>query len=150
MEGSRRLLLVRGPSKARQIIWRDKVEDFLVPIAFFAMIAAIVVLPRYFKSQERQKLADTMRAAIEKGQPLSPELMDVLTKNEPLPRQPAPRSDMRTGVIWLSVAAGLCALGLIMSYAEPDHTLHVFAFAALPACIGAAYLILAQLNKPKS
>ena len=37
--------------------------DELIPIALFAMIAAIVILPRYFRSQERQKMADTLRLA---------------------------------------------------------------------------------------
>ena len=38
--------------------------EILIPITFFAMIAVIVVAPRYLKSQERQKLQDTLRAAI--------------------------------------------------------------------------------------
>ena len=29
----------------------------LVPFGFMAMIAAIVIIPRYFRSQERQKMA---------------------------------------------------------------------------------------------
>ena len=34
-------------------------DGILVPISFFAMIAAIVIVPRYFRSMERQKMAET-------------------------------------------------------------------------------------------
>lgn len=125
-------------------------DEILIPLAFFAMIAAIVIMPRYYKSQERQKLAEAMRAAIEKGQPLPSEVTEALVRAEPPKRIPAPKSDLRTGVIWMSIAAGLVLLGLIVGYSEPDHTLRFIAFAALPACVGAAFLILAFLNKPKA
>ena len=53
--------------------------EILIPIALFAMIAAIVIVPRYFKSLERQKMTETVRLAIEKGQPLPPEVIEALT-----------------------------------------------------------------------
>ena len=50
----------------------------LIPFGFMAMIAAIVIAPRYFRSQERQKMADLMRAAIERGQPVPPEVIEAI------------------------------------------------------------------------
>jgi hypothetical protein len=125
-------------------------EGILVPIAFFAMIAAIVVVPRYFKSQERQKMADTIRVAIERGQPLPPEVVDAMTsdvKAKGLP--PSPQRDLRTGVIWLFVAGGLAAFGVLVGMEEPDATYPLLAFAAFPAFIGAAFVVLGLLNKSK-
>lgn len=125
-------------------------ESVLVPIAFFAMIAAIVVVPRYFKSLERQKMAETVRAAIEAGQPLPTEVVDAMTssvKSKGLP--PSPERDLRTGIIWLFVAAGVAGFGILIGFESPDATYPILAVAAFPAFIGLAFVILGFLNKAK-
>ncbi len=127
-------------------------EGILVPIAFFAMIAAIFIAPRYFKSQERQKMADTLRAAIERGEPLPTEVIDAMSStarsNGGLP--PSPQRDLRTGIIWLAVGAGFATLGFIGSFEEPDMLYPMLGIATLPLFIGAAFIALGLLNKPKS
>lgn len=119
-----------------------------VPIMFFAMIAAIVIVPRYFRSLERQKLAETMRAAIENGQQLPPEVVEALTSGTPA--RSAPKSDLRRGVVWLGVAVGLAIVGLVLGVAEPDATYPLLAISALPGFIGAAFLVLAWLNRKQA
>jgi len=123
----------------------------LVPISFFVMIAAIVIGPRYFRSIERQKLADTLRVAMEKGQPLPPEIVDAMSSNvraTGLP--PSPQRDMRTGIIWLGVGLGFAALGLTVSFEEPDALMPLLGFATFPTFNGLAFILLGFLNKPKS
>ena len=44
-------------------------------------IAAIVIAPRYFRSLERQKMAEVLRASIERGQPLPQEMIDAMSNN---------------------------------------------------------------------
>src|SRR5437868_13653221 len=93
----------------------------LIPFGFMAMIAAIVIMPRYFRSQERQKMADLMRAAIERGQPMPPEVVDAMSSNVRAPGlPPSPSRDLRTGLIWLGVAVGFASLGLAVSFEDPD------------------------------
>jgi hypothetical protein len=58
-------------------------SGILVPIGFFAMIAAIVIVPNYLRVRERQEMQATVRAAIEKGQPLPPELVEALVQGCP-------------------------------------------------------------------
>jgi hypothetical protein len=126
-------------------------EGILVPLGFFAMIAAIVVVPRYFRSQERQKFADALRVAIEKGQPLPPEAIDAMAGEAPRQRlPPSPAKDLRMGIIWLGVAVGLAMFGVMMGMSEPDWTYPMLAFAAFPAFIGLAFIALGLLNKPKA
>ena len=125
-------------------------EGILVPISFFGMIAAIVLVPRYFKSLERQKMAETLRAAIERGQELPPEMISAMTSDvRPKGLPPSPQRDIRTGVIWLFLAAGLATFGLLVGMEEPDATYPLLAFAAFPGFIGAAFVVLGLLNKSK-
>jgi len=79
----------------------------------------------------------TIRSAIEKGQELSPEIIDRL--GNPMP---AKDKDLRLALIWLALAIGLALCG----YFVPDPSGHAFqgtlAGAAFPLCIGVAYLIM--------
>ena len=125
--------------------------EILIPISLFAMVAAIVIMPRYFKSQERQKVAETLRVAMERGQPLPPEVVDAMSSNVRNPGlPPSPQRDLRTGIIWLGVAAGLVGLGVAISFEEPDATFWFLGLAAFPGFIGLAFVILGLMNKPKS
>jgi hypothetical protein len=128
-----------------------EMEGILVPITFFAMIAAIVILPRYFRSQERQKMAEAMRAAIEHGQPLPTDIMDAVSTNVRAPDIMAtPQRDLRTGIIWLGVGIGFAALGAALSFEEPDSLLPLLGVAAFPVFIGLAFVILSVINKRKA
>jgi hypothetical protein len=124
--------------------------EVLIPLAFFAMIAAIVIAPRYFRSIERQKLADTLRVAMEKGQPLPTEIVDAMSSNVRATGLPAsPQRDMRTGIIWLGIAAGFVALGAIAGFEEPDVTYWMLGLAAFPGFIGLAFVTLGLIHRPK-
>lgn len=125
--------------------------EILIPISMFAMIAAIVILPRYFKSQERQKVAETLRVAMEKGQALPPEIIEAMSADVRSPGLPAsPQRDLRTGIIWMGIAAGLVSLGLVVGMEEPDATYWMVGIASFPGFIGLAFIILGLINKPKS
>ena len=125
--------------------------EVLIPLAFFAMIAALVIAPRYFKSQERQKMAETLRVAIEKGQPLPAEVIDAMSSNVRSPGlPPSPQRDLRTGIIWLSIGVGFAALGAVISFEEPDALFPMLGVATFPTFVGLAFVALGLLNKSKS
>ena len=115
----------------------------LIPFGFMAMIAAIVIVPRYFRSMERQKMAETLRAAIEKGQPMPTEVIDAMSSNVRTPAAPpSPSRDLRTGLVWMGVAVGLAAMGLALSFEEPDALYPMIGIAAFPGFIGVAFIIM--------
>jgi len=122
-------------------------DEVLIPIMFFAMIAAIVIVPTWLKSKERQEMQATLRASLDKGQPLPPEVIDALTRQTVKPQASAAR-DLRTGVILLSLSLGIAAtfsfIGL--KFAE-DEAWGFGAFAAIPGFIGLAFIILSFFNK---
>lgn len=118
--------------------------EVLIPITLFAMIAAIVIVPRYLKSQERIRLQETLRVSIEKGAPLPPEVLEAIMTDV----KPAPSSarDLRKGIIWLAVGVGLAAIGLAISFEEPDAFMVFLGFAALPAFIGLAFILISAIG----
>ena len=126
-------------------------EGVLIVLIIFGSIASLFIVPRYFKSQERQKMAETLRVAIERGQPLPDEVIQAMSSNVRQPGlPPSPQRDIRTGVIWLMVGLAFITLGLIISFDEPDVLYPMLGVAAFPTFIGLAFLVLGLLNKPKS
>jgi hypothetical protein len=121
--------------------------EILVPISLFAMIAAIVIVPRYLKSLERQKLQETLRASIEKGAALPPEVVEALTSDVKPP--PSPYRDLRAGIIWLGIAVGFAAMGLAVSFEEPDALYPMLGVAAFPGFIGLALIALSFVTRKK-
>lgn len=117
----------------------------MIPIFFFAMIAAIVIVPRYFRSLERQKMAETLKVAIERGQPLPTEVVDAMSSSVKTP--PTPQRDLRTGIIWLGVGVGLGAMGWALSFEDPDATLPLVGIACFPVFIGLAFIAMSFLNR---
>lgn len=132
-------------------------SGILVPIAFFAMIAAIVIVPQIMKSRERAKLHDTLRTAYEKGQPVPPELVEALTSKD-LPVMVTDRSarDLRIGVVWLAIGLGCVAIGGafyagLYNVGGASETFASFAaIGAIPCFIGIAFLILSSFSRSKS
>lgn len=122
----------------------------LVPIAMFVMVAVIVVVPRYLQSLERRKMAEALRAAIEKGQTPSPEMLNLLTAETRPRRPPSPQRDLRRGVILLGVALGLVTMGLVIGQGEPDATYPMIGLAAIPAFIGLALIAISRLDRDRT
>ena len=106
-----------------------------VPITMFVSMTVVLCVLFWLRYKARSDMQSTFRAALDKGQELTPEIIDRLGH----PKASKDR-DMRLGVIWLSVAAGLVLIGFAVP--EPDALRGTLAGAALPFCIGVAYLIL--------
>ena len=124
-------------------------NEVMIPITMFAMIAAIVIVPTWLKSRERREMQATLRASIDKGQALPPEVIDALTRQTVKPPATAGR-DLRTGVILLALSLGIAAAFSYLGYVVEDDVPYGFAaFAAIPGAIGLAFIILSAFNKNK-
>lgn len=122
--------------------------EILVPLGFFAMIVAIVLVPSFFKSRERAEMQQTVRHALDKGQPLPPELVDAIARSTKRPA--TAHTDLRTGVIWVAIALGIATFGWATSYAEAEALHPLMGIAAIPGFIGLAFIILSFFNKTKA
>jgi len=111
-------------------------------IGFAAVIGPTLLLAIFFwlRFKGRQDTQETIRAALDKGQELSPEMIDRLGH----PKPPA-NKDMRLGVIWLAIAIALA----MFAFAIPDQdaTGPLLGMAAFPLTIGLAYLIIHKFAK---
>ena len=111
-------------------------------IGFAAVIGPVILVGVFFwfRYRARREMQDTIRLALDKGQELSPELIDRLGH----PKAPKNR-DFRLGIIWLAVAIGLALLGFAIP--EEEATRPLLGVAAFPFVIGVAYLILNRFAK---
>jgi len=124
-------------------------DEVWIPIIMFFVIGAIVIVPIWLKSRERLEMQATLRAAIDKGQPVPTEVIEALTRSVKVP--PTSLSDMRTGVIWLAVGIGVGLFGFFVSFDKHDFHFPSMGFAAIPVVIGLAFIALSFFNpnKPK-
>ncbi len=109
----------------------------LVPMSFFAAVAAIVWVIHAYGARNRAKFHDTVRAAIEQGRELSPETIKLL--GAPAPTKYA---DIKWGVIWIATAAACLVIGWTgyMSEGEAEAMWIGAGVAAFPGFIGLALL----------
>ena len=122
-------------------------SDVFFPLIFFGFLGAVIIYPRYLKSKEREKTQDTIRAAIEKGQPLPSEVLDAMTRDV----RPAatPGRDFRVGIVWLAIALGLAGFGVAMGRYTDEAMFPFLGIAAIPGAIGLAFILLSLFNKER-
>ena len=126
-------------------------EEVLVPLAFFAMIAVIVVGPKYLRSRDRERLLDTLRVAYDRGQPVPPELIDTLSRGEERTRVESPDRDLRSAIVLVGVALAFVALGAAIYWAEGDEDAWVVAaIGAFPGFIGLAHFAFWALRRNRA
>ena len=104
----------------------------------FAGMTVVIALFFWFRYRARGEIQNTIRVAMEKGQEITPELVESLGS----PRRPTKHRDLRFALIWLAVAAGIALFGAGMSAIEQDVFSIMLAISAFPLMIGIAYLLM--------
>lgn len=127
-------------------------EDIIVPIALFAMIAAIVLVPGWLRSREKERLHETLRIAYEKGQPIPPEMIEALQMDKGR-SLPAPERDLRRGIILLCLAAAIAVFGMLLGNipeTQGHATWPMMGIATFPGFIGLGYLAFWFASRSKT
>jgi hypothetical protein len=113
-------------------------EDVIIPIAIFGVIALIVWMSLFFAAKRRLEAFKTLRLAIEKGQPLTPNAL------ESMARLRSPIADLRWGIVWIAIAAGFGSFATIISFGgggDGDEVRRaLYGIASFPLFIGLAFL----------
>lgn len=121
----------------------DSLVEDLVPIVLFLVIALTYCVKYYFAHRTRQDVQSTVRVALERGDPLTAELLDRLVQ------APAPkRTDLRRGVVGICLGIGLGVFGLVLG--EPDAVRPMLAVGMVPLLLGLAYIVLWRLGGDRS
>lgn len=118
-------------------------NELWVPIVMFICLAVVFGLHFLFRFRARAEMQATVRAALDKGHELTPELIERLGQ----PKSP-PHGDLRRAVIWIAAGIGLVAFGFILG--EEDAERPLAAMAAFPIAIGIAYLIISRFGEDAS
>lgn len=114
----------------------------LVPLGLFAGVTVVAGLLLWFRYRTRSDIQATVRAAIDKGQELSPEIIDRL--GAPRPRK---EQDLRRAMLWLALGVAVCLCGVFVPDASGEVLPSCLAGAAFPACVGAAYLLMWRFGR---
>ncbi len=114
--------------------------EILIPISSFVMIVVIVWLFQHFAQRKRADAMKTLRLAIEKGQPLTPEALDAMA------RISSPIADLRRGIVFVAIAAGFASFATIMGTSpmadagRGEVMRGMFGIATFPLFVGLAFL----------
>jgi len=130
------------PPKTPNSSSRAQVIPILLVV--FGCPVAIVGLVAYFRARKQKQLHETIRAMIEKGVPIPPELL-----RSPTPTGDAseaerddPRTALRQGLFLVALGVGICVWLLIESSAS-------WGLGFIPFLIGLAFIIEWRVEKAK-
>ena len=115
------------------------INEFAVPVVALICSAIIVGLVLYFRYKVRNAAQQTIRAALDKGHELTPEIIESLGQPK---RQP--HADLRLGLLWMAIGIGCGAFGFILG--EEDAVRPFLAIGAFPFIIGLAYLVMHRFS----
>ncbi len=118
-------------------------EELWVPIVMFAGLTIIISLFFWFRFRARKEMQQTIRTAIDKGQELSPELVESLGTSQ----KRSEYQDLRNGMIWLAVGIGIALFGVAMGQIEEEIFPIMTGISALPFMIGIAYVIMWRVTE---
>jgi hypothetical protein len=113
------------------------VSEIMIPITLFIGLTIVLCLFFWFRSKTRGDVQATIRAAMEKGQELTPEVIDRLGHPKP-----AKDKDLRLALIWIAIALAMGIFGFMVPDDDEEVALIFAGMASFPFFIGLAYLIM--------
>jgi len=117
-----------------------------IGVAFWLFVAAAAVAGIVADYRKRQLAIEPLRAAIERGQQLQPEVLSQLLKSStPAGNQVDPVHLRIASIIVVSSAFGIAALGLFLQMIAPQALFPILGASALALCVGVGLNIAARV-----
>lgn len=113
----------------------------IVGVAFWAWLAAVVIAEEVGKTKRRRADLDLLRFAIEKGQPLSPEVMQQVFAKPIAPL-------FIGGIITVAAGVGLIIFAVILARFAPPGGWFVAGGGAIAICVGTGLIISYRMIRP--
>jgi uncharacterized membrane protein YcjF (UPF0283 family) len=122
--------------------------ELFVPIAFFAFIGAIILVPIWLKEKTKQSAHTLISQALEKGQQLDPALLQQLTETQKAQQPDRPRRTLGSGVVLFALAIGFVVASLMSNGFDPSGFAGdgMMTAAAILGCLGIAFIVLALVD----
>jgi hypothetical protein len=121
------------------------VAEEMIPITMFIGLTLVFCLFFWFRYRTRNDMQATIRTAIEKGQELSPEIIDRLGS----PAAPKDR-DLRLSLLWIAIALAMGVFAFLVPDRGEEVESALLGMAAFPLFIGIAYLIMWRFGENRS
>jgi len=115
-------------------------SEVWVPLSMFIGLAVVLSLWVWFRYKAKRDLQETIRTAIEKGEGLSPELIENLV-NPPV----SPQRDLRRGVISVVTAVAIALFAFFLN--EGDAFGPLMGISMFPLSLGVGYLLMHRFGK---
>ena len=112
-------------------------NEEMIPISMFVGLTVVLCLFFWFRFRTRSDVQATIRTALDKGQELSPEIIDRLGHPKP-PKN----KDLRNALIWIALSAAMAVFGSMIPEVEDDVQMIFLGIAAFPFFLGIAYAIM--------
>ena len=126
--------------------------DILLMIVILIIPAVVIVVPRWLRSRERQRILDSVMQAAEKGITLPEAVIQSLIRAAAGAIASDPARDMRRGVFLTMIGLSIVVVGVavlaIYFRTEGAHVgILIAAVGATPICIGLGYIGVARLGE---
>lgn len=126
----------------------NSVAGAIVAVAFWIFLSTCAIAGMRYEFRKRQIAMETVRAAIERGQPLEPAVVEKLLAREG-GQESAGLQDFEShlqmgGIITIAVAVGVLIAAFLVGLQYPVVKLPMLAAGALAACIGAGLMLAAR------
>jgi len=115
--------------------------EILIPLSFFALIAAIILAPIMMRERTKRSAHDLLNQAMQRGQVIDQDVIRSLTEGLNAPRTQA-RKSLGNGVILLALAGGFVAAFYLTGNGDSG----VLIPAIIMGTLGGAFLLLAVVD----
>ena len=124
----------------------DHIGITVVSVAFWVYLGVVSVAPMIQEYRKRQAALELLRTAIERGQQLSPEVIDrLLERDKPQESAGVDPRDLRIGgIITCASGIGLALMSLFLIAVIPRFWWTVLGTGVLTVCVGVGLLIAAK------
>lgn len=120
-------------------------NEVMIPIVLFAGLTIVLCLFFLFRYKTRSEMQATIRTALDKGQELTPEVIDRLGTPKP-PKN----KDLRISLIWFALAVSFAALGFAIPEDDKEALRVFLGLAVFPLSLGVAYFVMWRFSDNKS
>jgi hypothetical protein len=120
-------------------------SEVVVPFVFFVFLAAIILVPVYLRERTKQSAHALISQALDKGQPLDPQLIRQLTATEKQPKDKA-RSSLGSGIVLLALALGFVGGAFVVGNFAEEAFWGMMVPAVILGALATAFILLAIVD----